>query len=519
MIVDIVSDSFAAGQRVLERRSSTARKLHGQFLTPPPVARFLADQLGPLPDAFSILDPAAGSGTLLCAVIERLINEHVRARVRIEAHEIDPALYEVTLSTLERAQAGAAQRGIDLDVRVQCGDYVLTEAARRQPTLFTLNDAPLRYDRIIANPPYFKLNSDDPRVTATRPLVGAHTNIYTLFMALAVDSLAPGGKSAFIVPRSFCSGAYFAQFREELARRTTIDRLHLFESRGDNFDEVLQENVIIAFSQRDSDMHQIAHIAISSSQNGADSATAEAHPVAVSLVLHRRARALFYRLPTDPHDELILRAFDAWTGSLHRYGMEVSTGRVVAFRAETHLEKSAGDDIVPLLWMQHVRAEAVRHPLPDLRKPQWIRRTPDSAALLVPASNYVLLRRFSAKEEPRRLVAGAYLSADHAAEMVGFENHLNVIYRRQSALSEAEAHGLTALFNSALFDRYFRITNGNTQVNAAELRAMPLPPLDVIQAIGAAYMADPLLSVDHLVLVHLTAADLLPADLLLVEKS
>ncbi|MDX2138167.1 MAG: N-6 DNA methylase [Chloroflexota bacterium] len=518
--MDIVSESFAAGQRVLERRSSAARKLHGQFLTPPLVARFLADQLGALPESFSILDPAAGSGTLLCAVIERLINENVQARVRIEAFEIDPALYEVTVSTLERARLGAAKRGIDLDVHVHCGDYVLAEAERRQPTLFTSpDDTPLCYDRIIANPPYFKLNSDDPRVTATRPLVGAHTNIYTLFMALAVDSLAPSGKSAFLVPRSFCSGAYFAHFREELARRTTIDLLHLFESRGDNFDEVLQENVIIAFSQRDPDLPQAAHIAISSSQNGTDSASAEAQPVATSLVLHRRDRALFYRLPTDPDDELILRAFDAWTGSLQRYGMEVSTGRVVAFRAENHLEQFADENTVPLLWMQHVRSGAVRHPLPDLRKPQWIRRTPDSAVLLVPASNYVLLRRFSAKEEARRLVAGAFLRADQSSEMVGFENHLNVIHRRQGALSDDEAHGLAALYNSAPFDRYFRITNGNTQVNAAELRAMPLPPLDVIRAIGAVYQANPLVPVDHLVLEHLTADDLLPADLLLIEKN
>lgn len=38
--------------------------------------------------------------------------------------------------------------------------------------------------------------------------------------------------------------------------------------------------------------------------------------------------------------------------------------------------------------------------------------------------------------------------------------------------------------NSAITDRYFRIVNGNTQVNAAELRILPLPPLGVIKNIG-----------------------------------
>jgi len=517
--VDLVTESFAAGQQVLERRSAAARKLHGQFLTPPTVARFLADQLGVLPDTFTILDPSVGSGTLLCAVIERLINDNIQAHVQIEAYEIDPALYDAAVATLERARAGAAKRGIDLDVRVHCGDYVLAEATTRQPSLFTLmGDAPQQYDFIIANPPYFKLNGDNPRVKNTRALIGTHTNIYTLFMALAVNSLAPSGKSVFIVPRSFCSGAYFAHFRAELTQRTNIERLHLFESRGENFDDVLQENVIITFSQRDLFTPQTAHIDVSSSQNGAEIETAKPRPVPTSLILHRRERALFYRVPIDQTDELILSAFDAWDGSLHLYGMEVSTGRVVAFRAESQLEHDESEDTVPLLWMQHVKAGVVRHPLRELRKPQWIRQSPDTASLLVSASNRVLLRRFSAKEEARRLVAGAFLSDDFPFASVGLENHLNTVYRRQGVLSAAEVHGLTTLYNSGLFDRYFRITNGNTQVNAAELRALPLPPLDVIQSIGAAHITNPLVDVDHMVVERLMDANLIPANLLLTEK-
>jgi hypothetical protein len=51
-------------------------------------------------------------------------------------------------------------------------------------------------------------------------------------------------------------------------------------------------------------------------------------------------------------------------------------------------------------------------------------------------------------------------------------------------LTVAEVVGLSALFNSALIDRYFRVVNGNTQVNAADLRSLPLPPMDVIERIG-----------------------------------
>ncbi len=105
-----------------------------------------------------------------------------------------------------------------------------------------------------------------------------------------------------------------------------------------------------------------------------------------------------------------------------------------------------------------------------------------------------------------------------AFSCVGFENHLNYIYRQHGELTKAETCGLVALYNSTLFDRYFRITNGNTQVNATELRALPLPPLNVIQSIGALLISNPRVDVDQLVSERLFEADLIPSDLLTAEK-
>ncbi|NJL55490.1 N-6 DNA methylase, partial [bacterium] len=53
--------SLEAGQRILVIRSSSSRKAHGQFLTPEPLARFVAEQLGTIADGDRILDPAMGS--------------------------------------------------------------------------------------------------------------------------------------------------------------------------------------------------------------------------------------------------------------------------------------------------------------------------------------------------------------------------------------------------------------------------------------------------------------------------
>ena len=39
-------------------------------------------------------------------------------------------------------------------------------------------------------------------------------------------------------------------------------------------------------------------------------------------------------------------------------------------------------------------------------------------------------------------------------------------------------------FNSTLYDEYYRILNGSTQVNSTEINAMPIPDLQSIQEMG-----------------------------------
>ena len=117
-------------------------------------------------------------------------------------------------------------------------------------------------------------------------------------------------------------------------------------------------------------------------------------------------------------------------------------------------------------------------------KPVAFKCCEESLPLLVPTRNYVLLKRFSSKEEKRRLTAGCFLKADKPFPYVGIENHVNYVYHARRELTVEEVYGIAALFNSTLFDHYFRTISGNTQVNATEIRAMNFPDLEVIGRIG-----------------------------------
>jgi adenine-specific DNA-methyltransferase len=123
---------------------------------------------------------------------------------------------------------------------------------------------------------------------------------------------------------------------------------------------------------------------------------------------------------------------------------------------------------------------------PKKGKPMHILISDQSNRLLLLAKRYVLMKRFTSKEERRRLVAGLMEPTDSYSSFVGLENHLNYVYRADGELSQQEALGLTAIFNSAIIDCYFRVISGNTQVNAAEIRGLPFPDIKTIREIGIA---------------------------------
>ncbi len=494
---DLVSYSLELGGQVLAKQPETQRKQNGQFFTPAAVARYMARQLGPIRAGDRVLDPAIGSGVLACAVIERAIAEGQPHEFWLDGYEIDPELGQTARQVLARAKTCAAQYDIVVHTQVHIGDFVLNSIPPAQPYLFLAENSgypnfQAQYDHIIANPPYFKLNSDDPRVQATAGHIRGHTNIYTLFIALAAKMLTAQGQACFIVPRSFCSGVYFATFRQDLIQDILPVAVHLFESRQNTFkdDAILQENIILTFQRRQRrsiHLPSTARLSISTSKDTAALGNTPTRHLSLNQFLGRRFGTLFFRLPTGELDEQIISMIDNWTGSLEQYGLNVSTGPVVPFRAQPWLmdiEAVKNGQAVPLLWMHHVKPQQVEWPVTNGHKPQGISLAKEAQPLLVRAANYVLLRRFSAKEEPRRLIAAPFLADRYLYQWVGLENHLNYIYKKEGSLEIEEALGLSALLNSALMDRYFRIVNGNTQVNATELRVLPLPPLDLIKQIG-----------------------------------
>ena len=497
------------GTWYIQSRSSQYRKAHGLYLTPVQVADFMAAQIDVAGNALRLLDPAAGAGVLCCAAVERFVaNKPPPASVELVVYEDDSDLCGALSAVLDYLTDWCCARGVRLRAQVKCADFVAANASalRSVGELFQADSADGNFDAVIANPPYFKIGRNDPRALAASSVVHGQPNIYALFMAVGAAALRPSGAFVHIVPRSFASGPYFRRFRSTFFDLVKPVAVHAFDSRRSAFerDNVLQENVILAGLRRDGWLrnHAKGTVVISASRGVADIERATRRCAPVATVLDPLDPDKVLRLPLSDDDASVLALVERWPCTLRDLGLNISTGPVVPFRAA--LAVCATGDVpathAPLLWMNHVRPMQATWPLRRYKKEYLLR---DGAErLLVPNRNYVLVRRFSAKEEERRLTAAPYVAKRFDSKDLALENHLNYIYRPNGTLSEDEAWGLAALYSSRLLDRYFRCINGNTQVSATELRTMPLPRAGVVAALGSRvkHMADPLSALDETVM-------------------
>lgn len=461
------------------------KKHKGQFFTPLAISQFMGRLATPSEkDSVSVLDPGCGLAILSCALIEHLVEDSKLETIALTLYETDKNVVPLTVIVLSYLQEWCKKQGIRMNYQLNESDFVLDkcEYLDSDDSIFGAMNVGERFDYIISNPPYFKLAKDDVHTRSCASIVDGQTNIYALFMAICTKLLENDGQMIFITPRSFASGRYFQSFRDFLFRHVHIDLIHLFNTRKDTFskDEVLQELVIMR-------MHpagEVKNIIVSFSQGirDLDQPHQKEYP-ATDIVDVDSVEKVVY-LPVDSRDEAILSMFRSWDGNMEKYGIKISTGPVVAFRAHDFIVSEPGKDTVPLYWLHNVVKMLCDHPVQKKDKGQYIKVTSETKTALLPNKNYVLLRRFSSKDDSSRLVAAPYFGNMSQYEAVGIENKLNYIYRPKGHLRRDEVMGLTALLDSEMFDAYFRTFNGNINVSATELRMMPLPPIETIREIG-----------------------------------
>ncbi|HVC60727.1 MAG TPA: Eco57I restriction-modification methylase domain-containing protein [Acetobacteraceae bacterium] len=447
-----------------------SRQAHlGQFMTPPSIARFMCGLFSPsMPSRVRLIEAGAGRAALTSAFIERWV-PYITENLEAHAYEYDETVTDELRQILTECEKIGG-----VSTKIFSGDFIETAA-----TMIRLHRGP-RYSHAILNPPYKKINNDSKHRQWLRAVGLETVNLYTGFLALVIELLEPGGQAVAIIPRSFCNGPYYKPFRAFMAARSAIRHIHLFKSRSKAFkaDDVLQENVIIHL-ERDAPQADVA-ISTSTDDTFSDYST-QIYPF--NQIVFDDDPEKFIHIPTASM-EADAENLGVFRAGLSDLGIEVSTGPVVDFRLRDWLCQMPESGTVPLLYSGHFSAAGVAWPIPTLKKPNAIRRNSDTEKWLYPNGFYAVVRRFSSKEEKRRIIASVVDPGALPGEVLGFENHLNVFHQGRQPLPELVARGLSVFLNGTGADRLFRRFNGHTQVNATDLRQMKYPDRDTLIKLG-----------------------------------
>jgi len=450
-------------------------KQYAQYFTNIKIATFMVDMLNNInfnkQKILKILDAGAGEGILGIQAVIKCIEMGYK-NIHITFYEIDEEMIPLIQRHLDDLKKLVSDKSVKLNIKIISADFVLSRPNEK-------------YNVIIINPPYFKYSVKESQYSnATSDLFKGNPNIYASFMAVCIASLAKEGTLVSITPRSFTNGLYFKGFRKFIYDNVNFEHIHIFKSRDKVFkdSQVLQECIIckvVKTLQKDK-------IIISSSNSDIDLEDSEYNSYNNNLIIDKSNDLRMLHIPETKKDfEILIRA-NLLKSTFEQSGYFISTGPVVEHRVREFIIEGkfkVDKQYVPLIRPHNIRFMQVDLDINE-RKDAYFLYDNNSIKHLLKNKTYILLKRFSTKDEKKRLIA-AVLSAEYLdSSYIGVGNKLNYIGIKNDELSSKEAVGLSAVFNSKFMDDYFRCFSGNTQVNASEIRIMKFPGRETVKQIG-----------------------------------
>lgn len=456
------------------------RKKYGQFFTSKETACFMAG-LYIIPKNLSkvrILDAGAGSGILSCALLERLEKVYSIQTIELTCYENDDKILGLLKENLQTCQVNSKK---DIRIEIITDNYITSQYLDFNHMLGG-NLEPEKYDFVIGNPPYMKIPKDAPEAMAMPKVCYGAPNLYFIFAAMGLFNLEADREMVYIIPRSWTSGAYFKRFRQYFLTEGKLEHIHLFVSRNKVFDkeEVLQETIIIKVRKTNQTPEELT---ITSSRSNSDFDNLTSLTVPYGIVVS--GNDYYVYLVTNEKEVSVLERLHRFDKTLPDIGLKMKTGLTVDFRNREILRDDAEEGAIPLFYSQHIKQGEVQFPIQ--KEHEYV--VTDKKGLMQDNRNYLFVKRFTAKEEHRRLQCGVYLSKKYPQyKKISTQNKINFVDGLITEMSECLVYGLYVIFNSTLYDEYYRILNGSTQVNSTEINAMPVPELEIIQEMGRKLM-------------------------------
>lgn len=457
-------------------QTRTNKSKFEQYFSSASLSKFMASMMNYNNDEIKILDAGAGIGSLFVACVDEIINQRLKPKkISITAYEIDKYLFTNLNNSIEQCKILCEKNGIKFSGELIKKDLILDVVSNLE------NKNKKQFTHIIMNPPYQKINTFSNVYKVLDKANLPSLNLYTAFISLSQKILKPRGEMVFISPRSFCNGSYFESFRKSFFKSMSLKRIHVFDSRSSSFkdDNVLQENIIINAVKS---KKPIDDVLISSNSSPDDQENLILKHTKMTNIIYPDEPQNIIHVVSDGMGTEISNKMRKLESTLDDLNIRISTGKVVDFRIKNSLKDKPNRHTVPLIHPFNLSDGIVEFPLLHKKK-IYIENNKYSNNLLIKNGNYVLVKRFSTKEEKKRIVASVWLRKKMNFPIIGFENRVNYFYSKNN-LAVNVAKGLSLFLNSSLVDLYFRQFNGNTQVNATDLRYIRYPTYEQLKTLG-----------------------------------
>lgn len=201
---------------------------HGVVLTKPHIVNLILDLAGYTADrdlaAISLLEPACGSGAFLLPAVKRLISS-----ARAYGHDISTLKeairgYDIDAQHVEQSRGAVAQMLKQHGVKAQ--------DARRLAKLWVLQGDFLltahkkKYDAIVGNPPYIRIEQFSPQLQheyrRRYATLYDRADLYVAFIECSLNLLAQRGVLSFICADRWVLNKYGAPLRRMLSERFRV---------------------------------------------------------------------------------------------------------------------------------------------------------------------------------------------------------------------------------------------------------------------------------------------------------
>ncbi len=468
--------------KLIRAKSKSENIRIGRFFTKKETARLMANMLtlDENKTAYTVLDPGAGTGILSAAVVEEICNRCKNCRqIFLTCYENNPDFIPMLQDNLERIRKKARH---DYDVRVYVTVYeenYITESQNHYTVTFfdVIED---KFDIIICNPPTEFVEKSTVEAKRAGGVTQVKISAAYLFAKMAGKHLEDGGRLVIMLPTSVASASALTAYRREMAENLALDKIHLFIGKQKNNKRAipLKKSIILSYGKCPK---PLTVTVTTSTDWGKPENTVMLPALDYNFVVNEKDGSL--TLPKSVEDTKIVQYISAFPDTLSSIGLKISTGLVIDSRCDGLLFTDPIKGCVPLIRPTAIKGGQIKFPLPI--KHQYL--APVNPTLIQKNKNMVIIKRVPAKSDDRFVNAAIYMASQLPQhKFISTHNKINFIDTKDKneEMNARLVFGLFALLNSTIYDRYLSIVSKSKQINAKELRDLPLPPKNLIESLG-----------------------------------